>query len=430
MLLALALAGGCRFDESGMLFDGGTLFDAIDDDAPDFDGGATIDARLPDARLPDATPPADAYVCEPWLWNPTNFDPCDPALPAPAPELSLGLLGTYTLDSDSGSLTPPVGPSLLLPGAVLDQGDGLTVRVVVVSSLNVNIGSTLEVEGSLPVILAVYGQAAVGGVIDASARNPVIDLPIAGPGSDLLCNPATPGEPATDSDSGGGGGGGGGFGDKGGNGGDGQGSGKGAKGSGGTVSGNADISPLRGGCSGAAGGDANDGMAGIGGEPGTGGGAIQISARDSLTVSNRIRSAGVGGRSGGAGLTGGHAGGAGAGSGGAILLESDQVTIGAAAVLCANGGSGGEGASSTVPGAPGATGTCSDSDRATTVDSGDGGNGGAGGYAGGTSGANGTNGSNGGGGGGGGGGVGRIRVRGVTSRAIDGDATFSPDPTS
>lgn len=354
--------------------------------------------------------------CATWAWTPTNVDPCGDGVPAPSGALTLGSSGTYGYDTNTGALTAPDGSAVTPPpsSAVVPQTGGTLVRVLTASDLDIASGAVLRVTGPYPLVILVYGSATVSGTIDVSAADQQ-----AGPGGDAsqFCTTGfgTDGTDATASSFAGGGGGGayGSDGARGGNGGGGA-----AGGTGGSANGPTDLTPLRGGCAGGFGGGPGGGQRG--GAAGGGGGAIQIAARDLLTVTGTLRSAG------GGGVPEVSSGGGGGGSGGSILLESDAVAVASGAQLCANGGSGAEGGDGTTGPGVGTDGTCGG--PATTSDQlpagGDGGSGGFGftdpGFGGdGTTGA----------GGGGGGSVGRVRVRGISSRVIDPGAVVTPEAT-
>lgn len=420
-LLALA-AGACLFDPSGidgLPGDGGARDAGAPDGAPD---GAPADAPGPlpdappaDAGPPDAVPPPDAPPpCDPWPWTPTNFDPCDPALPPVVSPLGLGAIGIYLYDTTTGELwSPGAAMPTTPPSAVIAQSGGPAVRVWPVGDLTVGGAATLQVQGDAPLILAVYGSASIAGVIDASARTLPSGLSLPGPGGNDPgeCGGAfsgTDGQTSMAATAGAGGGGGGAYGGNGGDGGDGNGGGHGARGAKGTNGGAADLDPLRGGCGGGRGGDAEGDpiMTGAGGFAGAGGGGIQLAVRDNLALTGRIASGGAGG---------------------AILIEANALLISLTASVCANGGSGGEGAHPEGFPANGGAGTCSELMAASTLNlSPNGGNGGNGGYRSNLNGANASNGASGAGGGGGGGGVGRIRIRGVASETIDTGSTITP----
>jgi hypothetical protein len=438
---ALAVGLGCQFDQGGLAGDGDPAPDATPRDAGDdpFDGALPIDAPGGDA-------PA---TCLPWPWAPTNFDPCDDDLPAPTSSLTLSMGGAAHLyDTDTGQLRFPNGSAVTPPSAVLGIGAS-SVRVLVLQNVNVMADATLRVQGSRPLIIAAWGNATVSGTVDASGTFDAgtfdTPVPVPGPGADhAICadeGAGEPGDSATGANSGGGGGGGGahrGDGGDGGDGGSGPGGGRGAKGSKGSKWGPPALSPLRGGCSGGDGGDAAAVNLSTGGAGGPGGGAVQIAARDVLTVSGTVRSVGAGGRGGGSSAVG-RAGGGGGGSGGALLLEAGSLTISASGTVCATGGSGGEGSGERsvmnvtvpAPGAHGTGGSCQPGEPATTDDDApNGGDGGDGGDDDDHDGENGGNGENvsgsGGGGGGGGGGVGRIRLRADGTLSVHGSAVVVP----
>lgn len=178
-------------------------------------------------------------------------------------------------------------------------------------------------------------------------------------------------------------------------------------GNGGSESGNAEIEPLRGGCSG---GSAYGGPAGIGG------GALQIVSATKLTITGGIIAAGQGApdRQQGDLLCGG----GGGGSGGAILLESPALEIASTATVIANGGSGG---CSNGNGADGQTATPAPGGCPEDLDAG--GSGGTGTVppqSGGTASSI---------GGGGGGSAGRIRLN-ASPAGIDAAGVVSPPPTT
>jgi hypothetical protein len=353
--------------------------------------------------------------CTGWSWTPTNVDPCGAGVPAPGATLTLAMTGSYEYDTNTGTLTAPDG-SALTPSpvsALVSQSGGTLVRVLTVSGLDVASGTALRVTGSYPLVILAYGTATVSGTIDVSAA-----ADVAGPGANASQSCTTGfGTVGTDAtaNSAAGGGGGGAYGTaaaSGGNGGGGA-----AGGSGGSANGTTEITPLQGGCAGGFGGGPGGGVRG--GAPGGGGGAIQIAVRDLLTVNGTVRSAG------GGGVPDAASGGGGGGSGGGILLESDVVYIGSGAALCANGGSGAEGGDGTTGPGVGSDGTCSTTTGAITpAQLPAGGDGGPGAFASTLPGAggNGTTGA----GGGGGGSVGRVRVRGVSSRVIDPGAVVTP----
>ncbi len=317
-------------------------------------------------------------------------------------------LGDVRVDCDVVFDTTNVGTQPLLwcgrPGPtpyVVNAGAAAPDLVVLpMTGLHVVSGGSLRFSGTRAVALAVYGDARVDGVVEASAQ-----AALPGPGAMTACV----GEMGQGAALGGGGGGGG-FGTSAGSGGESSGKDRGGKGSG--MQGMDALRPLRGGCPGGQGG----GPAGGGGGPP--GGALQISVSRTLTVTGRLSAAGGAGR----GATVARGGGGGGGSGGAILLEATALEL-AGAQLTANGGAGGEGFhqddSGNVVGKTGEDGHLTDAlpalggDDPTNTHGGFGGRGGSAGF-------NPTDGNNGnanngvnqptGGGGGGGGAAGRITL--------------------
>jgi hypothetical protein len=341
--------------------------------------------------------PVPGESCD-WAYAPSNFDPCE--LPAPA---SLDIDGTLTINSDTTTL----------PHAIVTQPDGTQITVVSVSSLRLDSDDILTTAGTRGVVLAISGDVTVAGRIDAQS----------GANNATHCAGASgaPGAASMFTNAGGGGGAGGAAAAAGGAGGAGNAIGAGAGATSGTGR-TATLSPLVGGCAGGAGGP-NGGI----GAPmpgGSGGGAIQLSVRDKLTVAGVIAAVGMGGT-----LTPIRSGGGGGGSGGGVLLEAALVEIQSTSRICADGGSGSEGGGSSSVGEPGSVSPCNGMMPASTEKTNAyGGGGGDGGFRGVSPGAAGTTGiSNGGGGGGGGGGVGWIRIRSASSpAAIDPQAAVSP----
>jgi hypothetical protein len=352
-----------------------------------------VDARPPTMDSDDVPPAPD---CTAWT-APRHFMPCD--LPMPSGALVLDA-GQYTYDTTSGTLS---GPSSAAIASKIIGGS----RVISVERLAIGAGATLRVIGSQPLVVAAWSTIDVSGTIDASSA--------ASPGAGA--NPsACDGHPAViggSSDVGGSGGGGGGFQGAGGRGG--QGDGNGTPGNGG----GAVAAPLLlGGCPGARGGN---GDAVNGGAGGAGGGAVQLTARQSITITGKVHAGGAGG----GGATGSDGAGGGGGAGGMIGLESPSVAVRSGAVLAANGGGGGQGANG-LPGGAGQPGTLGATAAAggTGGDSAQGGAGSAGttlaGGAGPSTGSVGGDGA-----GGGGGGAGFIAIE-SASRQLDAGAVISP----
>lgn len=345
-----------------------------------------------------ATPPLFPYV-------PSNFT--EPQVPTTDGGVVFTVSCNTTIDSSN---TPSITSSCLSmpPFGLITPSGGESTLVLGVNSLTVNIGQTLTIQGSRPVIFAVLGNVLINGTV--RARN-------AG-GTSAACGNGGAG---TDVGSGNGvgGGGGGGFGSAGGVGGLGGGAGAGPAGG---VNGAVGLKPLRGGCNG------GNGFATGGAAGGAGGGAIQISATGSVTLNGTITAPGRGGA--GAANSGGKSGGGG-GSGGALLLEGATVALGGASHLTAQGGGGGEGEGGNA-GNPGADGLelfilpAAGGFFGSTA----GGNGGAGATRDAVAGPGLDGSSNNDGAGGGGGGVGRVRINASTSCNIPGTGpALSPTPS-
>jgi hypothetical protein len=230
----------------------------------------------------------------------------------------------------------------------VDVAGGPGLCVMVMASLDVEAGATLDVTGSRALVVVAAGDVVVDGTVSVTAQGSA-----AGPGG---AAGGGPGEPGVTAAGGGGGaeggtrqsgGGGGGFGGGGGAGG----SAEGAPGGGGGASrGTATLVPLLGG--GGGGGGASQAGAGTGGAGGGGGGALQISTSGTIVIGpTGVVTAGGGGGGGG----GTEAGGGGGGAGGGVLLEA--ATIDVTGVVAANGGGGGasNGGQPGGAGAPGAT---------------------------------------------------------------------------
>jgi len=355
-------------------------------------------------------------------WPALNIAPCNVALGGRGPVTIA--TGSYRFDTDRGMLADSAS-TVTLPGALVPQSNGgPMVRVVNASRLTIDAGATVTVVGSHPVIFVVHGDAAINGIIDASAQVDGAGQRTAGPGGNDASQCMTAiGKDGIDAlvTGGAGGAGGGGYGANGGNGGNGAG---GAHGEHGRAVSDGMISPLRGGCHGGTGGKEFLGVGGHGGQPGDGGGAIEITALGQITINGTIRAGGSGGGVGGAGLALVSAGGGGGGSGGAIVLDGATSTVTAGGKLCANGGGGGEGGQTGMTSSPGLAATCTTTPAAGGATQADGGDGGAGGTSG--DGANGKDGNNGAAGGGGGGSVGRIRVHGRSKAPMPGGLVSPP----
>ena len=295
-----------------------------------------------------------------------------------SPTWNCNAAGTTTIDTTAGTVTSTSCNLCTLDvtnNVTQTTAGGPSVMVVRLKGLTVSNNHVVKVVGNKPVVFLVAGNVVVdsGGKIDADAA-----AGTAGAGGNVSCGSSTGGAGTGSSGLNGSGGGGGGFGTNGGAGGsDGP-----AVGAAGVARGTAALTPLMGGCGGGTGG-------GYTCTPGAGGGAVEISASGTLTVT----ATGIVSANGGVGANGcgNDAGGAGGGSGGGILLVAP--TVSTPGVVRANGGNGGDGQASGSPGV-GST----------------------------SSGANGGNGGNGGGSGagGGGGGYGRtLASAGTTTNACD-----------
>ncbi|HET6612942.1 MAG TPA: hypothetical protein VFG83_13170, partial [Kofleriaceae bacterium] len=184
--------------------------------------------------------------------------------------------------------------------------------------------------------------------------------------------------------------------------------------SGGNVSGDADLEPLRGGCE-------SPGFSMFGSAIRAPGGAIQLVSRTKIEIlpGGFLDLNGTGGQ---VHSLGGFAGSGGA-SGGAALLEAPLVTVAASAGIAANGGGGAGGCANGGDGGLSAS-------RAQGADcsEGDGGDGGAGGTKDGTTGSNATDPLS---AGNGGGGAGRIRINTPIGKFLpEGGAIVSPTPST
>ncbi len=334
----VVIAGGCGFQV------GAGAADVIDDAHPDV---AHVD---PDAREPDA-PDAPA-ACS--LWHPQHFQPC--MLGTPKPALTITQSGspwTYTTTSQGGVLSDHAGV-VLMSTVVATQADNSMVAVLNVESLIVQAGATLLVTGDKPLVIASWDTITVNGRIDTGSitseitntASAHIDGPSrigAGANAPGRCTGFT-GSPGTNAQSGGGSGGGGGGGFRG-TGGSGT-TGDTVMVAGGAGGARVSTAPtvIRGGCNGGPSGTAgtSSGLlppatAASVSLGGASGGAIELAAKTSITVTGSINAGGGGG----AGAPQGSAvGGGGGGSGGYIGLDAPAITI-TGGTLSANGGGGG-----------------------------------------------------------------------------------------
>jgi hypothetical protein len=384
----------------------GSVQGTMPPDGAEVDGATETDANT--VTCPDDC----ALGCHATEGRCNTVDPSNglaSALDDAANATDLVLVGEATIDTDAGTITDTIGAKSPLT-QTLTSGP-VPVFVVIAKSIATN---KITVTGSRALALVADGIISIDGHVALDARSDA-----AGPGA-MLDEAGCRGANSAQGTSGSPGAGGGGFGTAGGAGGSG---GKPAVAGamGGAVSGNLELVPLRGGCSGGHPGgrvlDTNVNAS----DPGAGGGAIQIVSNTSIRLGAEgfISANGGGGKGSSTPVlcaSDGPCGdGEGGGSGGAILLEAPAVELTGTSGLTANGGAG----SCAVQGAA-SNGLSSERvalGQRCSGDTGDGGNGAASTNAA-TDGGNGS--GNGPVGGGGGGGAGRIRVN------LPAGATFVP----
>lgn len=277
----------------------------------------------------DTPPDMDPNCAEKWTTRAGHVP--NVCLTPPDGGWTIDLIATY--NTDDGSYTGGDPPRSYL----IDQPSGSKLRVVSVADLTVNAGATLRVVGQHPLLVLSWSRITVSGGIDVSSKR----LLTPGAGANLQgCNLADAGDGIVS----GGGGGGGGFKDRGGLGGSGNNDGNMGGGIGNSIS--RPEAYVRGGCAGGTGGTGAGASAG-----GAGGGAVQLTAKESITVTSTgvIHAGGMGGQ-GSQGASG--TGGGGGGSGGFIGLDAPAITTEMSSALAANGGGGGAGCES-GDGAPG-----------------------------------------------------------------------------
>lgn len=335
-----------------------------------------------------------------FVYSPSNFSPLNVTRAQAAAPIVINCAATF--DSSGGNprfttACPGQGP---LTALFRSQTNGPELLVLPVQGLLITDGGSLRLEGTRPVVFAVFGDAIIDGTIDArSVKNTAVfgagATPSDAKGS--FCS-SRAGETGKGNSNRGGGGGGASFATAGGNGG--SANPGAAGGNAGVVLTDLQLIPLLPGCPGGNGGRDSNVDTGIGGP---GGGAVQISATDKVRVGGVITVSGSAGLHGRFDFTGG----GGAGSGGAILLEGRTVDVLSTAIITSNGGGGGEGAAQDVvsfDGDDGAPLTAIPALGATGHDAGAGGNGGV------VMNAGSPGGNSQYGGGGGGGGVGPLRI--------------------
>lgn len=370
----------CQLPSTGCTVDGGCVF-------------PSIDAGTPCAG--DAGVCNEQGGCIQFPYVPSNLTSVT-QIPTPAGDVVLDC-GETVIDTGASGVPVTTNWCAGQPKfgyAAIVQSGGVAAAVISFNKLDVRAGATLRITGVRPAIVVAHGSITVLGTIVSEAGA-------------QACVGSGAGGNGGDSNAGGGGGA---FGSAGGNGGP-NGLNTAQGGSGGTVNGNAELVPVRGGCPGGKGGS----------RLAVGGGGLQLSAASDLVIAGTIAAPGEGGQGGGAFIDTAANGG---GSGGALLLEAARVTASAGAIT-ANGGGGGEGGGVTVDGKDGASGARASASPAAGGSSaaigGPGGNGAAG-----TTPA--TNGAQ--TGGGGGGGVGRIRINVLDQCSIGPPVVISPPATS
>jgi len=267
-------------------------------------------------------------------YAPSNFTPASYTAPSVA---TTDCNATYSSTAHAFTGRGCTGQVPTVVKNVAQPGGGQAVDILLFKELTIAPSSTFTLVGANPVILAVYGDAAIHGVIDASGNGPT-----AGAGG-VTC-------PASEADAGTGswepGGGGGGQAAAGGAGGGSMGVDGGAPG---TSQGNGTV-PLIGGCAGELPFVVNSGFTP---SLGAGGGGVELAVAGVLDVSSGTVKANGG--NGGNGESGkcealyppqNGTGGAGGGSGGSVLLEGATVAPGTTA---ARGGTGGDGGAAPSP---------------------------------------------------------------------------------
>jgi hypothetical protein len=294
---------------------------------------------------------------------PSNFDPTSALLRPRGPltvSCTTAAFHTGTLDGTTPpSFTGCAGSTDPAPTVqvITQSGSATPATVLSVTSLSIPLGGVLTVTGERPAILAVFGDATLAGIVDASG-----DLAVPGPGGGVLTagnGAATCSSTVGAASSGGAGGAGSGSGGS---------SGAGSLSSGTSPAGVlgpslralSTLRPLVGGQSGGAGGAVDATKPSGGG----GGGGLQVSVSGKLLLSGTLTVSGGGGGSGtirtgtcgGATVTYG-SGGGGGGAGGNILLEANRFSLKGSAKLSANGGAGAEGGDTNEVGALGVNGS-------------------------------------------------------------------------
>ncbi|MFP2902501.1 hypothetical protein, partial [Corallococcus sp. 4LFB] len=257
-------------------------------------------------------------ACSAFPYRPSNFDPdaVDPADIAALTTSGEVTFNTDTLTWDQDNRV--TNRTSLKPRVITTLNGGLQAVLFPVSALT--LGGPLRFTGSLPIILAVYGDANPGQPILANGRFNGATLRGAG-GNHALCGSST-GVTGTVTEREAEGGGGGGNATAGAAGGIGFTPGGTARAGGDPQ--NNDPLLLLGGCAGGNGGGTGN-MAG--GQGGAGGGAFQLSVARTLTLQKALSVSGGGGAGGQANKNSGAGGGGGGGSGGRLVVEAYAVNL-------------------------------------------------------------------------------------------------------
>lgn len=328
-VLSLLISASCSFDGSNSGASDGSIETPDASAMPD---GGQSDASDVDAKVgqPDGMP--GDCIGEEIPFPLLNVGSCDPEKPTGPLELN-GSGVTYQWDTQSGNITNSSNSDVVtVPFTIVSKTNSPDLYVASVTRFVLGSNSEVIIVGPNAFVLLSTSSIEISGVLLADANGA-----ISGPGGNHSdsCSTGRGANGVTQTDgnglSGGSGGGGGAF--------------RAASGSGAPIDNaqnapesaggtgfNETVVPLNGGCAGGAGGNS-------GGAGGGGGGAVQLIAKEKLSLaSNGVISTSGGG---GQGASVGSAGGGGGGSGGAVLIQASSVEYGG--VITRNGGGGGEG---------------------------------------------------------------------------------------
>ncbi len=326
---------------------------SVDAGGSDAGGSAAGDASADGAAgtLPTCATPTFGYT-------PSNFNPAGHAPPSTSTTIDCNTTYNTGTHAFTGWCAGRTAPTVY---ANVAQTGGPNLDILAFQGLTIAAGSTLTLNssgGGNAVILAVYGDASIEGMIHADGVAGAASTSTAGasgPGGNYSCGSSVGGSPGADGHTSAGAGGGGSA-----AGGTGPGGVGGNSSAGGVARPNVSLVPLYGGCPGGASGSWACTTSG-----GGGGGAVQISATGALSVTGTITAlGGTGGTStcASAGCAPGPndtfgGGGGGGGSGGAILLEGSTVSAPLASTVVNGGAGGSPPANLHELGVPGAGGT-------------------------------------------------------------------------